>query len=102
ITRFIDGLDHHFGDEALMGWQRRYAELGFQMAFQRRFRGERALELFIAAGASSGSRPRPIGQRLLGWRPGLSLGARLVRVEIIMSDIEVGGGTEIFGGERLV
>src|SRR5438477_286187 len=33
ITRFIDGLDHHFGDEALMGWQRRYAELGFQMAF---------------------------------------------------------------------
>jgi len=72
------------------------------MTFQRRFRREAAFEIFIPVGATSRSRPRPIGQRQIGRRPRLALGTRFIRVEIIMSGIEIGGGTEIFGGEGFI
>jgi len=76
VTGFIDRFDQHLGNEALMGLQRRDAELGFQMTFQRRFRREVAFEIFIPVGAASRSCPRPIGQRQIGRRPRLALSAR--------------------------
>ena len=66
------------------------------------FGGQRAFEILFAVAAAAGAGARPVRHRGKGFARDLLLGAAFIRIKIVAAGIEIGGGAEILGGERLV